>query len=265
MLIYKITNLINNKVYIGLTTHSLEYRWSRHKTEGRNKNNNKHLYRSIRKYGEENFSIEKIDESSDLSILGELERHYIDLYKSRNPDWGYNLTAGGERNQWDANPSAKLSYNDVVLIREIYAMKELELSDCWELFKNKISYSAFQKVWLGYTWKGIMDEVYTEETKYYYSHTAKARPGEENVLSYYTNKEILTIREYYVNHTLKETFKKYGKGTISGMRQAISRSYSNIPIYNKIKKVWTLNNKIIDLKEFKLNYNPVSTILESEE
>ena len=77
MIIYKITNNINNKVYIGLTTHSLENRWSKHLSEMRNINNNKHLYRAMRKYGIENFSIEKIDSSDDFKILGQLEREYI--------------------------------------------------------------------------------------------------------------------------------------------------------------------------------------------
>ena len=47
MIIYKITNKINNKIYIGLTTCSLEYRWSRHVTESKNINNTKHLYKSM--------------------------------------------------------------------------------------------------------------------------------------------------------------------------------------------------------------------------
>lgn len=59
MIIYKITNLVNKKVYIGLTTCSLDYRWSRHITESKNVLNTKHLYKSMRKYGINNFIIEK--------------------------------------------------------------------------------------------------------------------------------------------------------------------------------------------------------------
>ena len=96
LIIYKITNNINKKVYIGLTTCSLEYRWRRHLTEGRNEKNEKHLYKSMRKYGLENFSIEQIDSTDDFKELGELERKYIKQYDSQNPNKGYNLTAGGE-------------------------------------------------------------------------------------------------------------------------------------------------------------------------
>ena len=71
MIIYKITNKINNKVYIGLTTNTLKYRWSRHISESKNVNDTKHLYKAIRKYGVENFVIEQIDETNDFEKLGE--------------------------------------------------------------------------------------------------------------------------------------------------------------------------------------------------
>lgn len=113
MIIYKITNIINNKVYIGLTTSTLEYRWSRHITESKNINNEKHLYKSIRKYGLNNFKIEIIAETDSFEELGELERKYIKEYNSTDKNFGYNLTNGGERNQYDGNPASKLTVEDV--------------------------------------------------------------------------------------------------------------------------------------------------------
>lgn len=179
MFIYKITNKINNKIYIGLTTCSLKYRWSKHLTESRNINNTKPLYQAIRKYGENNFCIEILETTEDFQYLGELERKYIKLYNSQNPSFGYNITAGGEKNQWDGNPSAKLSYDDVVQIREIYAMNELRCEECWEIFKDKISYSGFQKIWNGATWQGIMDEVYTTDNIEKHRNQ-KSNPGSKN-------------------------------------------------------------------------------------
>ena len=261
LIIYKITNNINGKVYIGLTTCSLEYRWGRHLTEGRNEKNEKHLYKSMRKYGLENFSIEQIDSTNNFRELGELERKYIKQYDSQNPNKGYNLTAGGESNQWDANPAAKLTYDEVVQIREIYAMGELRLQECWEMFKDKISYSAFQKVWDGTTWQGIMDEVYTKENIELHSHQ-KANPGSKNGNAILTEEQVLEARKFYVNHTLQETFDKYGQNySKDGFRGVLTRTYSHIPIYQKMKKQWILNNEIIDIN----NYKPVSTISESGE
>lgn len=66
----------------------------------------------MRKYGLENFTIEEIDNTEDFKELGRLERYYIQLYDSQNPDKGYNITAGGESNQLDANPRTRLKVSD---------------------------------------------------------------------------------------------------------------------------------------------------------
>ena len=62
--IYKITNKINNKVYIGQTCRDLQTRWREHKSKANCEYNN-HLYNAMTKYGAENFIIELIEESKD--------------------------------------------------------------------------------------------------------------------------------------------------------------------------------------------------------
>lgn len=173
MIIYKITNKLNNKVYIGLTKTTLQYRWSKHISASKDLNNTKHLYKSMRKYGIENFYIEQIDETDDFSKLGELERKYIKEYDSTNPDKGYNLTPGGERNQYDANPSSRLTISDVIRIRQFYADCRLRMNECRMLYYPNMSEGGFQKVWIGQSWKGICDEVYTEENKKWHKFEQK--------------------------------------------------------------------------------------------
>ena len=95
MCIYKITNLINNKVYIGLTKVSITNRWYDHLRHCRNKVN-KPLYNSINKYGVDKFTIKIIDSCDDGSQLEQLEIKYIAEYKSTDRQFGYNLTHGGE-------------------------------------------------------------------------------------------------------------------------------------------------------------------------
>ena len=209
MIIYKITNLINQKIYIGLTTCTLKERWQNHK--GCVKSDPRHLYRSMRKYGIENFKIEIVEETDSLEKLAQLEDYYINLYNSRDPNVGYNLSAGGQTNQLDANGRAQLTLNEVVQIREIYHMGELRCKECWEIFKTKISYSAFQKIWEGTTWKSIMPEIYTEEMKHLHA-SQKSNPGTKNGNAIYTDEEVIEIRKYYIEHTLKETFHKFSKG-----------------------------------------------------
>ena len=209
MIIYKITNLINQKIYIGLTTCTLKERWQNHK--GCVKSDPRHLYRSMRKYGIENFKIEIVEETDSLEKLAQLEDYYINLYNSRDPNVGYNLSAGGQTNQLDANGRAQLTLNEVVQIREIYHMGELRCKECWEIFKTKISYSAFQKIWEGTTWKSSMPEIYTEEMKHLHA-SQKSNPGTKNGNAIYTDEEVIEIRKYYIEHTLKETFHKFSKG-----------------------------------------------------
>lgn len=88
MIIYKVTNLVNKKVYIGQTIRSLKVRWSLHLYKG------DALYSAINKYGKENFLIEIIDRAETLDELNNKEIEYIKLLKTVAPN-GYNIRLGG--------------------------------------------------------------------------------------------------------------------------------------------------------------------------
>lgn len=89
--IYKVTNLINNKVYIGLTTQGIKKRWYQH---CHMLTGSTYLKRAINLYGSQNFIIEVIDIASTEQELQDLEIMYIAEYNSLSPN-GYNLTTGG--------------------------------------------------------------------------------------------------------------------------------------------------------------------------
>lgn len=92
--IYKITNLINGKCYIGQSI-NIEKRWKNHQVVATNPNDNGYnypLYQAIRKYGQKNFSWEVIEEC-DKNSLDEREIYWISYYNSYNN--GYNQTLGG--------------------------------------------------------------------------------------------------------------------------------------------------------------------------
>lgn len=94
MIVYKATNKINGKVYIGITTHSLEHRKKIHIRDS--KRIDTYFYRTIRKYGKDNFTWEVIDRAESKEELSELEKYYIKLYDSfDNKEKGYNTTSGG--------------------------------------------------------------------------------------------------------------------------------------------------------------------------
>jgi group I intron endonuclease len=85
MVIYKITNLLNNKIYIGQDS----------------KNNPNYLgsgaiiKKAIKKYGKENFKKEIIDWSDNKNDLNNKEIFWIKEYNSTNRNIGYNITEGG--------------------------------------------------------------------------------------------------------------------------------------------------------------------------
>lgn len=95
MIIYKITNILNNKCYIGQTIKNLNHRINRHFYNASIKINHP-LYDSINKYGKESFLIEVLETCDSLDNLNLREIHYISLYKSTDRNFGYNLTSGGK-------------------------------------------------------------------------------------------------------------------------------------------------------------------------
>ena len=102
--IYKITNKVNNKVYIGQTIKTVEKRFQQHKN-----NSNKEyfsqivLYKAFNKYGIENFICEQIEQVPN-NLLDEREKYWIEYYDSYFN--GYNSTLGGRATplyNWDVD------------------------------------------------------------------------------------------------------------------------------------------------------------------
>ena len=96
-IIYKITNKVNGKIYIGFTDGTLEKRWKTHCKNSYRKKSRSRLVSAIRKYGKDSFTIETLHEEPDSNhALNVLEPYYIAKFDSTNPDIGYNMTCGGE-------------------------------------------------------------------------------------------------------------------------------------------------------------------------
>ena len=92
--IYKITNQINQKIYIGKTNRNIKIRFKEHcRNVNKNSCEKRPLYIAMRKYGIENFFIELIEECS-LNEVEEREKYWIEFYRSFKN--GYNATIGGD-------------------------------------------------------------------------------------------------------------------------------------------------------------------------
>lgn len=94
--IYKITNLVNGKVYVGKTTRRPADRWSSHVYSSKCLDNKTVLYRAMRKYGIETFKFEVIDNAESEEELSCKEIEWIARMETCNARRGYNCTKGGE-------------------------------------------------------------------------------------------------------------------------------------------------------------------------
>lgn len=126
MLIYKVENKINHKVYIGQTIKTLEERKCEHLKYVHNGKGFR-FHKAIRKYGEDNFIWSVIDTASTVEELNQKECYWIEYYKSYIN--GYNSTKG-DSNPMNYKPS-KLHHDNV--------MKSLEV-------RQKISNTMKQRI-----------------------------------------------------------------------------------------------------------------------
>lgn len=99
MIIYKITNKKNGKVYIGKHCGEGEERWKNHLKNALDVTRPEHLYRAMNLYGVENFTYEVLEKhplSVGDSFLSDREKFFIKKFQSRSDEKGYNMTEGGE-------------------------------------------------------------------------------------------------------------------------------------------------------------------------
>ena len=127
-IIYVIRNKVNNKLYIGQTTNKKGFNGRYHfKGQGiekvynfnkyskdKNKNYNAHLLRSIEKYGFKAFEvIEEFDVAYSKEELNKLEYMYIEIYETRNFNYGYNIRYGGNNGKLSEETKRKIKENHV--------------------------------------------------------------------------------------------------------------------------------------------------------
>jgi group I intron endonuclease len=131
--IYLITNLVNGKVYVRQTNQRLSARWGAHKADAR-RGVSFYIGHAIHKYGEENFSIRKIDSAETIQSANFLEESWIFLYNSRNPMVGYNIRPGGNTSSMSKEGKEKLRQHRLgkLLSSETKLVISTQVKKAWE-------------------------------------------------------------------------------------------------------------------------------------
>ena len=165
--IYKIVNKLNNKIYIGKTTTSIEQRWKEHCRDSRKPRTcNRQLYSAFNKYGIENFTIEEIEKCED-SILSERERYWIEYFGSFKN--GYNATIGGDgipyidydlvvatyKNVQNQNKTAEILGIDPKTVVRILTIRNESICD-----KHLVNKQDYGKVVNMYDMNGIYEKTF---------------------------------------------------------------------------------------------------------
>lgn len=133
--VYKVTNTINGKVYVGITNQTFKVRWYKHCSDSL-RGSEFPLHNAIRKYGVDNFTIELLEICDTLEQLKEREKFWIIELQSKVDKNGYNLTDGG-----DGTFGRKLSEET----REKIRKKAIGRTISEELKSNMSKRSPFKK------------------------------------------------------------------------------------------------------------------------
>ena len=213
--IYKVTNLVNQKKYIGQST-DIERRFKEHHTDPFEMTNpaSRHIfYKAIRKYGIENFSFEILEECT-AKELDEKEKYWIKHYNTYI-GWencqGYNMTIGGS-----GSGSRKIDPENVVLL--------------W-----KQGYSIDEII-------NILDSSYTTIIKYLHqSNLAYVKINERktliapcrSILQYSLSGDFIKCYET-ISDAVKDLIKNYPKVAVSNICQACEQKITTA--YNYIWK-----------------------------
>lgn len=205
--VYKIRNLINDKIYVGKSK-NVDERWAQHLMDAK-ANRGSVLHRAINKYGGSNFAVSVLEELVSEEVAFEQERFWISYYKTniyRHGDkFGYNLTDGGDgRSGYIPSEETK---------------SKLSISNTGQK-RSAATKAKIAAVQIGKTTPA------TTKSKMSLTHTGK-HMGENNNRAKLTEAEVIEIKRLLAQgHKTVEIAKKYG---------VIERTIRNI----KTGKTWS--------------------------
>lgn len=247
--IYKITNKLNGKSYVGQSV-NIQHRWYQHCHT-----DELYIDKAIQKYGKQMFIFEVI-ELCKVDNLDERETYWIHFCNTLVPN-GYNLKDSASTRGED-NANALLTQKEVEYLRELYNNHQYE--SCIDIYKKDfknslIKYESFREVFTGLRWGWVKPEVFTEENNKYYKETQEKykrtnnQNGSDNASAILNEEDVMCIRKMYVYHERKEIFKAFPQYSERAITSIISgQNWKHLPIYKKREKQWYLEGEKINVE-----------------
>lgn len=234
--IYQITNLINNKIYIGKSK-NIKERWAEHIRESlleqqlwdsNYRNVQTPIHKAIRKYGKDNFKYDILEECSEEE-LNEKEIYWIKTKNSQDKNIGYNISKGGDGytlGPGENAPGAKITQKDCDFIKqklqERYTYKEIQE------YYPMLSITTFYDINYGNSW---FDPTETYPISINNGHRT------------WSDEEALKIKQEYANgETISDLAKKYNVALDTISRLISGKTYTNLPVIER-KVVWKRKSK----------------------
>lgn len=150
-IVYKIKNLITEKVYIGWTSFTVDERWSTHVKDATRGGDNRKFYNAIRKYGADCWSKEILLE---VASKDEAKQKEIELIAEHNSYYdGYNATKGGDGNNGiimseESNRARSAALKGVPKSPETIAKFKQRVITQEEKAKISLAHTGMHKPWL---------------------------------------------------------------------------------------------------------------------
>lgn len=211
--IYKITNLINSKIYIGSSSNLKSREYSHFWKLNNNSHSNKHLQSAYNKYGKDNFIFEIIEIIEDDKMLLSREQYYLDKLNTCNISIGYNKspTAGSNLGYKASNETRlKISmamtgfkHSEESKLKLSISRKGMIFSDIHKYKLSKARKSRVTKdetrLKISAALKNRIRKPHTEESKLKMSINSLGKAG----------RKILNIDENIIFNTITEASKHY--------------------------------------------------------
>ncbi len=261
--IYKYTNKINGKSYIG-QTNNLQKRFNGHKSEAFNPNANGYnlpFHCAIRKYGIKNFTydiLEEIEDGESQGFIDDREIYFIGYYHSLISENGYNLTVGGE-----GCPKPPLTYEERLSRSKLFTRDEIK--DIQKRLLNDEEFDDIEKIYKPKLKRTFLVNINTG-TNFY--NPDFNYPLKKNAKSKFSQKEIRAIKDRIKTGEKYSSIQKDFNIRSAGFLSMINTGkyfYSNednYPLCNKGSRkrdneIW-VNGIIKDILETKMSLSEIA-------